>query len=419
MAKGGTIQKLNNGKWQWVGYYIDNEGKEKRPKKTFSTKKEAEAYRKAQHDHKTNLTNLKKKRTYTVEEYYNKWRFETWTTEEYYSFNTTGKWDSVFNRHILPYLKNEKIDYIDFTRFQKHLDDLNADGKSHKYLLNIVQALKSMLKFAEEEELISINNIDRLKVKGRKKEYQIFNVLKESDFNNIYDYMAERSYYYADFFMFIHETGIRSEEIVITEKDIDFMNRIIRIRRFIKDKKDVSTGKFSKEITPYGKSQSSYRQIPMTELAERAIKKQLEYKANNNIKSEYIFTSKTGGTVDNAAMLRSWHYVIRKLNENNEYQIPKCGLHSLRKLFCKNARDKADLEWLVIQRLMGHSDISVTQKVYYSMEVEDFTSLATVLDLANERLQEEKMMEHMDDIGYSADFINDIPADEWREISEF
>lgn len=414
MAKGGTIKKLDNGKYQWIGCYTDNEGKKKRPKKTFNTKKEAEEYRKAQLNTKTNLINLKNKKSYTVEEYYNKWRLETWTTEEYYSFNTTGKWDSVFNAHILPYIKNEKIDCIDYSKFQKHLNEMDEQGKTHKYLSNIVQALKSMLKFATEEDLISINNVDKLKIKGRKKEYKIFNVLRENDFNTIYDYMKTKKYYYADFYLFIHETGIRSEEIVIKEEDIDFNNRIINIRRFIKNKKDVATGKISKEITLYGKSQSSYRQIPMNALAERAIKNQLEYKEKHNIKSEYIFTTKTGKTIDTAAMLRTWRETISKLNKENEYQIPKCGLHSLRKLFCKNARDKANLEWLMIQRLMGHSDISITQKVYYSMDIEDFTSLATVLDLASGRLQKEIEERQREEIGYSG-----ITDDEWDEINNY
>ena len=64
-------------------------------------------------------------------------------------------------------------------------------------------------------------------------------------------------------------------------------------------------------------------------------------------------------------MLRSWKRAIEKVNESNEYKIPNCGLHSLRKLFCKNARDGAGLDWINIQRVMGHSDVSITQKVYY------------------------------------------------------
>lgn len=390
MANGGTIQKLKSGNWQWVGYYIDNEGKEKRPKKTFKTEKEAIAYRDAQKNAKTRINNLKNKKDFTVEEYFNKWRLETWADEETYSFNTTLKWNSNFKVHILPYIGKEKIDCIDYTRFQKHLDDMNDKGFSHKYLMNIVQALKSMLKCAEEDDLISINDINRLKIKGRKRNYQVFNVLKENDFNTIYDYMQSKNYYYSDFFMFIHETGIRSEEIAIKEKDIDFINRTIKIRRFIKNKKDVETGKITKEITYYGKSQTAYRQVPMTEFAKRAIQKQLKYKETHNIDSEYIFTTKTGNTLDSGEMLRSWRKAISKINEENDYQIPSCGLHSLRKLFCKNARDNAHLDWLEIQRIMGHSDISITQKIYYSMDADNYKTLATLLDNSNSRLQQEE-----------------------------
>ena len=397
MAKGGSIKKLNSGKWQWIGYYVDNEGKERRPKKTFNTKKEAEAYRDAQYKTKTKLNNLKNKRTYTVEEYFNKWRLETWADEETYSFNTTLKWASNFKVHILPYIGKEKIDCIDYSRFQKHLDDMDAKGYSHKYLFNIVQALKSMLKFADDDKLISINNVNELKIKGRKKDYKIFNVLRENDFNSIYDYMKSKNYYYAEFFMFLHETGIRSEEISISINDVDFDNRIIWIRRFIKTKKDVETGRITKEITLYGKSQSAYRPIPMTKQSERAIKSQLKYKETHNIKSDYIFTSKTGNTVDTGEMLRSWKRAIEKVNKSNEYQIPNCGLHLLRKLFCKNARDGAGLDWINIQRVMGHSDVSITQKVYYSMDIEDFKDLSTALDMANTRLQKERVKSFMEE----------------------
>ena len=48
MNKGGTIKKLPNGKYMWVGYYKDDDGKIHRPSRTFKTLKEAEEHRKTE-----------------------------------------------------------------------------------------------------------------------------------------------------------------------------------------------------------------------------------------------------------------------------------------------------------------------------------------------------------------------------------
>ena len=46
---------------------------------------------------------------------------------------------------------------------------------------------------------------------------------------------------------------------------------------------------------------------------------------------------------------------------------------------------------------MGHSDVSITQKVYYSMDIEDFKDLSTALDMANTRLQKERVKSFMEE----------------------
>ena len=42
MNRGGTIRKVKNGNYQWVGYFPDSYGKVHRPVKTFGTLEEAE-----------------------------------------------------------------------------------------------------------------------------------------------------------------------------------------------------------------------------------------------------------------------------------------------------------------------------------------------------------------------------------------
>ena len=45
--QGGSIKKLQNGKYLWTGYIIDENGKKHRPNRTFNTKAEADAFKKS------------------------------------------------------------------------------------------------------------------------------------------------------------------------------------------------------------------------------------------------------------------------------------------------------------------------------------------------------------------------------------
>ena len=138
MNKGGTIKKLPNGKYMWVGYYKDENGKIHRPNRTFKTLKEAEAYRKQQEEKALTINKLKSGRDYTFKEYFDLWTTLTWQDESYYSFTTINSWKYVFNKHIFPYIANQKLDNINY-------DEMNAyfskSELSRKSLGNIRQIL--------------------------------------------------------------------------------------------------------------------------------------------------------------------------------------------------------------------------------------------------------------------------------------
>ena len=84
MNKGGTIKKLNNGKYLWVGYYKDEYGREHRPSRTFKTLKEAEEHRRNEVEKALTISKLKSGRDYTFKEYFELWRSLTWEDETYY-----------------------------------------------------------------------------------------------------------------------------------------------------------------------------------------------------------------------------------------------------------------------------------------------------------------------------------------------
>lgn len=407
MNKGGTIKKLANGKYLWVGYYKDENGKVHRPNRTFKMLKEAEAYRKQEEEKSMTINKLKSGRDYTVKEYFDLWTSLTWKDESYYSFTTINNWKYIFNKHILPFIANCKLDNINYDEMNKYFSNSELSRKS---LGNIRQAIKAMLIFAEDEELIqSAETVKRLKVrrKGKNRQYKVYNVIEQNEYDIIIDYMRKRNLYYYNAIEFLYETGLRVEELAFTEKDVVIKrgkvasadHGYVHIHRCIKKTPGIDD-KSVLCISEYLKSSSAIRNVPLSSKAIRAIERQLEYKKKHGIKSSLVFCSKVGTLIDERNMLTSFHRAIDKINDAGEIYIPKKGLHSLRKLFCKRMVDVVGVDWETLKDVMGHSDSAVTKKFYYSITKSD------VLDLSfrmNMETPEIRSMMTNEDCAFDAD----------------
>ncbi len=402
MAKGGTVVK-KNGKYLWVGYFVDENGKTKRPTKTFDTKREAEAYQKLQLEESKHIKNLKTNTDYTVREFYLLWQKETqWDTEKFYKITTTNNWRYTFDRHILPYIGNEKLQNIDYTRLQEHL---NNEKLSQKTCKNILKDIKSMLKYAYSisDDLIIIDKLDKVKIKIEKDDRaKIFNLLAESDYQTILAYMKTKDLYYTNLIEFLHETGVRIEEaLAIKPEDINTHRKTVAIYKAIKRKnitnkiRDKSTVNTALVLSYYLKSSSAGRVIPLLEYAERAVEAQQAMLREKGIVSEFLFPTRTGKPADARNVLRSFHDSIKACNRIRDTQskIPIRGLHSLRKLFCKRMRDETEIDWERLAKLMGHSNSDVTKKYYYSMTDEDIFEIAKLINANDKRLIAEKERE--------------------------
>lgn len=405
MNKGGTIKKLPNGKYLWVGYYKDEDGKVHRPSRTFKSLKEAEEHQRNEAERALVINKLKSGKDYTFKEYFELWKSLTWQDETFYSFTTINNWKYIFDKHILPFIGNCKLDNINY-------DSLNAyfsrSDLSRKSLSNIRQAIKAVLIFAEDADLISsAETVKKLKVKrkGKNKQYKVYNVLEQSEYDVIITYMKQRNLYYSNAIEFLYETGLRVEELAFTEKDLVIKRGSVpsadrgyaHIHRCIKKTPGLD-GKSQLCVSEYLKSSSAVRNVPLTSNAIKAINRQLEYKKEHNIDSEYVFCSKVGTLIDERNMLRSFHTCVDQINKNGDHQVSKRGLHSLRKLFCKRMVDVIGIDWEVLKDIMGHSDSTVTKNYYYSISKSDILDLSLRINLEtpsiySKMVEEENMMD--------------------------
>jgi integrase len=394
MAKGGSITKKTNGKWKWTGYYIDLNGKEHRPNRTFNTKKEAVEFQRLQLKDGTTIKNYKNATDFTVEKFFKFWFENYCKTERRYSYNTSSRWLSVFNNHIIPVIGGCKIDNINYERFQKYLSGLDLTAKSKN---NIVSALKSMLSIAYKRRIIEDTykqDLDRLDTTGKpSKRSDIYNVMEEEEFQRLITHMYEKGYYYAPALEFLHETGLRSEEISFKDKDLilnqDGKTGTLTVAMAVKRKKALDgTGQtVESEIL---KSKHAYRVIPLSYTAILCIKKQQAFKKANHIKSEFVFCSQVGTPVNKDNFRIRFKAAIRSYNQQypNEQISEDFGLHAMRKLFCKKAYEAAGI--YAAQHALGHSNASVTEQYYKGYDRAEIDTLQYGINEKDKNLLKQK-----------------------------
>ncbi|MBR4295400.1 MAG: tyrosine-type recombinase/integrase [Clostridia bacterium] len=419
---GGSI-RIKNGKYQWVGYLKDKGGKICRPTKTFNTRKEAEEYKALQASIPKHVENVRNKTNYTVEEFYKIWQKETqWTTEKYYKFTTTNNWRTLFAKHILPFIGKEHLQAIDYSKLQEHFKCTKLNRKTYR---NILQAIKSMIAFAKDlnENLIIVDNLSKVRITAEKTPTEkVYNIMSETDYTDVINYMTDHKLYYANLISFLHETGLRIEEaLALTPLDIAYEKNYMRVSKAIKrqnvsDTKDDNSDPNTQIIvSEYLKTGSSYRIIPLNVHAKRALNNQKEMLREKKIKTKLLFPTNKGKPSDARNVLRSFHNSIKACNKTRaeENQIPIRGLHSLRKMCCKRLKDESKFDWDQIANFLGHSTPEVSKRYYYSVSDDDMTKLAQQMNANDPRLAREK--ELTDFAGADGDVYFEI-SDQEKEL---
>ena len=109
---------------------------------------------------------------------------------------------------------------------------------------------------------------------------------------------------------------------------------------------DLKTSKLN--VIEQMKTDDSNRIIYLNGFAMQAIERQLEYKKQHKIKSDFIFTTSTGTLLEQRNILRAFHSFCENAN------IEKRGLHSLRKCFINRALQNG-IQPFDLAKFTGHS----------------------------------------------------------------
>jgi len=281
--------------------------------------------------------------------------------------NTIQNYKVMYNKHvsnsILGNMKIADIKKINITYFYEQLQE---KGISYGTVSFYHKVLSSVFNMAVDNELIRSNPTKRaLEVVDGTYQKREALTRKQQEGLLAYLYKHDRDMYRK--VAFLIGTMCRVSEFAgLTWEDVDMKNRIITIDHQLQYKK-IGSDNFDFHITSTKNTHT--RKIPMTddvydvlsELHKYFFILRKDYCVDG--KKDFLFYSKSGKLLNITSFNYELKKAVEKYNDTAEYKIDKISAHTLRHTGCtRDAEDGMDIK--VLQYLMGHSNIQITNNVY-------------------------------------------------------
>ncbi len=274
-------------------------------------------------------------------------------------------------------IKNIKTSHI--MKFYKELKDKGLSNSTIKFFHTI---LVSCFNLALDDDMIRKNPVKKECIKPYKGGAKGKEALTREEQRILLDFMENSNIYksYVPMIKYMIGTACRIGEVIgITWDDVDMKNKKIFIDHQLIYKK-APDGKTKFMITDT-KSESGHREIPMTNDIYNALADQRQYKMFMGTPRDYtvdgyskfIFTTKSGKPIAPNGFNNAMKNVVEAYNkretmmaESDNRQpvlLPHISAHTFRHTGCTRMAE-AGIDIKVLQRIMGHSDISITMDVY-------------------------------------------------------
>ena len=257
-------------------------------------------------------------------------------------------------KYLIPFFKHTKLKNIKQIDIQKYFNTVkNPENNlplSNSVLGKHKMILKSIFDSAIDNDLCyknPVKNINFLNVSVKKQRP----VYTAQEVSKLKDYAMQNKRYDI---IFLLSTGIRRSELIgLMWDDIDLASKTIHIQRAVTQ----TTGKI---IIGEPKSETSNRYIPISDNLISII-------SLIPRESQYVFSGKSP---DEPIKPHSYADKFERFMEkaSRELNIPKLTPHELRHTYGTLLREKG-VDIYTIQKVMGHSDVSVTADVYVHNDI--------------------------------------------------
>lgn len=379
--KTGTYEykyKDNGGEWRRISAKTLDELREKEKTVTLDTLQGLSASR-----YRVTLDNM-----------YEQWR----KAKTGLRGNVMSNYHYMYTHFVRPSLGKRPIDSIktsDIKIFYRSL----VDGGMEVSTVDIVHTvLHQVLDLAFRDELIRRNPSDqcmkelkRDKKNRTKPGRQIVALTPEQQTrleNFLLEYEDGKFASWYPIFMCMMSTGLRVGEITALQwSDVDFDSRTVSVSKTLVYYSDTTSpdGKRHQtyEMHPVPKTDAGVRTVPMTTLAQTALKIQYDQTRSHGktCKSvvdgydDFVFVNRFGlvfhqGPLNRALRERIIPQANADAEKNHLVMLPHFSCHSLRHTYCSNLC-RAGVGLKQVQTLMGHNDIHVTLDIYTAVTGQD------------------------------------------------
>ena len=253
------------------------------------------------------------------------------------------------------------------TTYTKRMEEITGD-EIQNFLNSLTDYSNSVIKkvYSEFNQIFNyafnkgyilsnpMTEVIRPKSKNTNKVIRALTLDEETEFSNYLKNLSLEQCKYKNVFLFQMFMGMRIDEVLaLKTTDIDLTHNLISISRTLsKDKENkVIIGRTTKTY-------AGLRQIPIPKFLIPYVIEQMDFAIKNKNSEKLLFTNNKKEPVNSANV----NYILRKILKD-EFDIDDISTHSLRHTYGTRCIESG-MRAVALQRLMGHTNISITLNVY-------------------------------------------------------
>ena len=262
--------------------------------------------------------------------------------------STLANYRNKFEKHILPGFGDVPCADLTASRINAFINKKLADGISASYVRDIFTVFKTMLKYAQEEYGFSLSLKNVVLPKAERKQVE---KISDAEQKKLVSYLKANMSLTAFGILLSLFMGLRIGELCgLKWEDVDFQNKILRIRRTVQRISSANGNRKTKIVISAPKSATSFREIAIPD----ALMKYFEMFRDE---ADHFILSGTDKPVEPRTMQYRYKKILRSAEvENHNY-------HKLRHTFATNSAEKG-FNVKALSAVLGHSSVTLTLNRY-------------------------------------------------------
>lgn len=379
----GILQKKNG---IYEARYVDRFGK----RKSVSGRNLKDVKRRFNEKVYENQQEINIKESIKLDDWYKKWM-------NYYKYdsirdNTKRHYNHVYHKHISPRLGKLKIQEITQLHIRELIKKLDKDGYKYETKNKVRVLLIDMFNKAMVDEFVRKNPAKGISVKrDEEKDIKVLSLEEQSTF-----FDCCKGTFYDNLFIVAVSAGMRLGELAALRwEDIDFENQVIHVRRtLVYQKYDEDECKTFHFELP--KTKTSFRDIPMNNQSQMALKKQymqkkvIEDKAPIEKRPEeqfrdLLFTTKFNTPLNSQIVCDAIKRIVDEINTTRDIidEMELFSAHAFRHTFATRCFE-AGIKPKTVQKYLGHASLQTTMDLYTEVlkeyQAEEMDKLNDILE---------------------------------------